>query len=29
MMKRMQAYKKLEQKALEEYNHKCNIGLDK
>lgn len=29
MMKRMQAYKQLEQKALEEYNHKCNIGLDK
>lgn len=27
MMKRMTAYKKQEQKALEEYKHKCNIGL--
>ncbi|MBN1788154.1 MAG: sulfide/dihydroorotate dehydrogenase-like FAD/NAD-binding protein [Sedimentisphaerales bacterium] len=31
MMKRMQAYKKQEAQALEEYNkkHKCRIGLDK
>jgi len=29
MMKRMQAYKKQEQQALEEYKHKCKIGLDK
>ena len=35
-MKRMQAYKKQEQQALDEYNkftrlggHKCKIGLDK
>ncbi len=30
MMKRMQAYKKQEAQAMEEYNkHKCKIGLDK
>jgi ferredoxin--NADP+ reductase len=29
MMKRMQAYKKQEAQALEEYKHKCKIGLDK
>lgn len=29
MMKRMQAYQKQEQQALEEYKHKCKIGLDK
>jgi hypothetical protein len=30
MMKRMQAYKKQEAQALEEYKkqHKCRIGLD-
>jgi ferredoxin--NADP+ reductase len=29
MMKRMQAYKKQEQKALEEYKHNCKINLNK
>jgi ferredoxin--NADP+ reductase len=29
MMKRMQAYKKQEAWAMEEYKHKCKIGLDK
>jgi len=29
MMKRMTAYKKQEQAAMEEYKHKCKIGLDK
>ncbi|MEN6385530.1 MAG: sulfide/dihydroorotate dehydrogenase-like FAD/NAD-binding protein [Phycisphaerales bacterium] len=29
MMKRMQAYKKQEQQALEQYKHKCKIGLEK
>ena len=29
MMRRMQAYKKQEQQAIEEYKHKCQIGLNK